>query len=39
LAFRLTFQSQTKTLQKLEIDKIINKIIPQVQNSLKAKLK
>jgi phenylalanyl-tRNA synthetase beta chain len=39
LAFRLTFQSQEKTLQKPEVDKIIQKIIEQVQILLGAKLK
>lgn len=38
-AFRLTFQSQERTLQKSEIDKIIQKIIQQVQSLLSAKLK
>jgi phenylalanyl-tRNA synthetase beta chain len=39
LTFRLTFQSQEKTLQKPEVDKIIQKIIEQVQILLDAKLK
>ena len=39
LAFQLTFQSQEKTLQKPEIDEIVQKIIQQVQSSLSAKLK
>ena len=39
LAFQLIFQSQEKTLQKPEIDEIVQKIIQQVQSSLSAKLK
>ncbi|CAJ0761765.1 14042_t:CDS:2 [Entrophospora sp. SA101] len=39
LAFRLTFQSQTKTLQKSEVEETVKKIISQLETSLNAKLK
>jgi len=39
LAFRLTFQSQTRTLQKSEIEEIIKKITSHLETSLNAKLK